>query len=72
VPVGDPFEAAAEESGLDPTSIGYWIVLILLLFGLLFGSLIINETKGDGGGSNPTPNGGHHHGPGGEEVPVFP
>ena len=49
-----------------------WIILVILaLFGLLFGSLIYNETKGDSG-SGPAPTSDHHHGPGGEEVPVFP
>jgi hypothetical protein len=66
--MGSPFDGLSAEPGsASSVDFLYWLVAILLLFGLFFGSFIYNETKGDGG-SSPAPIEDHHDS-GGEEVP---
>jgi len=60
VGVGNPFEGLTDEPGAPgQLDFLYWLVAILLLFGLFFGSLIYNETKGDSH-SGPSPTEEHH------------
>jgi hypothetical protein len=53
--VGSPFDGVREDTGADETNIWFWIISILLVFGLLFISIGYSATSGNNGsGHSPT------------------